>query len=58
MVQQGPSPTNTAGPPGRNRISGGLVAGLVGGGLLGVFMAQNTQSVTLQFLFWSFSWPL
>ena len=21
-------------------------------------MAQNTQDVTLQFLFWSFTWPL
>jgi uncharacterized integral membrane protein len=61
MAQQSPGPTSTAGAavaPGRTRISGGLIAGLVGCGLLGVFMAQNTQSVTMQFLFWSFSWPL
>jgi uncharacterized integral membrane protein len=61
MVQQSPSPASTAGPgaaPGRSRLSGGLVATLVGGGLLIVFMAQNTQDVTLQFLCWSFTWPV
>jgi uncharacterized integral membrane protein len=35
-----------------------VVAGLVGGGVLLVFMIQNTQAVTLQFLVWSFTWPL
>jgi uncharacterized integral membrane protein len=61
MVQQSPSPSGTTGPegaPGRNRLSGGLLATLAGTGLLVVFMVQNTQDVTLQFLFWSFTWPL
>jgi uncharacterized integral membrane protein len=61
MVQQSPSPASTtgpAGPPARARLSGGLIATLAGGGLLGAFIAQNTQDVTLQFLFWSFTWPL
>ena len=31
---------------------------LAGSGLLLVFMVQNTEDVTLQFLFWSFTMPL
>jgi uncharacterized integral membrane protein len=56
VVQQSPTPTGTA--SNGARLSGGAVAALSGGGLLVVFMAQNTQDVTLQFLFWSFTWPL
>jgi uncharacterized integral membrane protein len=51
-AQGTPSATRRAG------IGGGAVATLVGAGLLGVFMLQNTQDVTLQFLVWSFTWPL
>jgi uncharacterized integral membrane protein len=40
------------------RLSGGVIATLAGSGLLIVFMLQNTQDVTLQFLFWGFTWPL
>jgi uncharacterized integral membrane protein len=39
-------------------LSGGVIATLAGGGLLVVFMVQNTEDVTLQFLFWSFTVPL
>jgi uncharacterized integral membrane protein len=56
VVQQSPTPTGTA--SSGARLSGGAIAALGGGGLLVVFMAQNTQDVTLQFLFWSFTWPL
>jgi uncharacterized integral membrane protein len=56
VVQQSPTPTGTA--SNGARLSGGAIAALSGGGLLVVFMAQNTQDVTLQFLFWSFTWPL
>jgi uncharacterized integral membrane protein len=61
MVQQSPVPasaatTDTAG--GSARLSGGLIATLTGGGLLVVFMVQNTQAVTMKFLVWSFTWPL
>jgi uncharacterized integral membrane protein len=61
MVQHGPSPastTGTGGAPSKAGLSGGLISTLAGGGLLVVFMAQNTDDVTLQFLFWSFTWPL
>jgi uncharacterized integral membrane protein len=42
----------------RNRLSGGAIASLTGVGLLVVFMVQNTEEVTLQFLIWDFTWPL
>ena len=61
MVQQSPgagSTSKTGQSPSGGRLSGGVIATLGGGGLLVVFMAQNTEDVTLQFLFWSFTWPL
>ncbi len=39
-------------------FSGGVIASLVGVALLVIFMIQNTDRVTLNFLFWSFTWPL
>ena len=42
----------------RARLSGGVIASLTGAGLLAIFMIQNTEPVTLHFLFWSFTWPL
>jgi len=61
MVQQSPSPASTTGaggPPSKAGLSGGVIATLTGGGLLLVFMVQNTDPVTLKFLFWQFTWPL
>jgi uncharacterized integral membrane protein len=61
MVPQSSSagiPSGTAGARGGGRLSGGVLATLAGGGLLVVFMVQNRDDVTLQFLFWSFTWPL
>jgi uncharacterized integral membrane protein len=58
MVQQSPSPANTGGPPSEAGLSRGLITTLSGGGLLLVFMLQNRDDETLQFLFWSFTWPL
>jgi uncharacterized integral membrane protein len=61
MVQQSPSAgriSSTGGVPSGVRLSSGVITTLVGGGLLVVFMAQNTEDVTLKFLFWSFTWPL
>jgi uncharacterized integral membrane protein len=58
MVQQSASTGGTHAAPSEARMGSGVVATLVGGGLLVVFMAQNTENVTLQFLFWSFTWPL
>jgi uncharacterized integral membrane protein len=54
--------------PGRNasgaaeakgaRLGAGAIVALTGSGLLLVFMVQNTEDVTLDFLFWSFTLPL
>jgi uncharacterized integral membrane protein len=40
------------------RLSGGAIASLSGVALLVLFMIQNTDDVTLDFLVWSFTWPL
>jgi len=59
MVEQtSPGAIGAAGGGEGRRLSGGVVATLVGVGLLLVFMIQNTAPVTLRFLFWSWSWPL
>ena len=61
MVQQSPGAESTRTAPGPSsgaRLSGGALAALGGGGLLVVFMLQNTEPVTLHFLLWSFTWPL
>jgi uncharacterized integral membrane protein len=59
MVQPTPSqaPSNAVEGRGR-RLGSGAIASLSGVALLIVFMIQNTQKVTLDFLFWSFTWPL
>jgi uncharacterized integral membrane protein len=58
MVQHSsPGTADAAGGRGL-RVSGGAVASLIGLGLLVVFMVQNTERITLSFLFWSFTWPL
>ena len=58
MVQ----PSGTDAVPGQGnqglRLGGGLIASLAGGALLVVFMIQNTEDVTVTFLFWEFSWPV
>jgi uncharacterized integral membrane protein len=56
MAQQGPGTGETTG---RGvRLSGGAIASLAGAGALVVFMVQNREDVTLEFLVWSFTWPL
>lgn len=57
MVQQRSDVTADAGARGA-RLGAGAIASLVGVGLLVVFMVQNTERITLTFLFWSFTWPL
>jgi uncharacterized integral membrane protein len=42
----------------RARLGGGAIASIVGGGALLVFMLQNTEDVTVTFLFWDFTWPV
>lgn len=59
MAQQSPadSPSGVAEGQGR-RVGAGAIASLTGAGLLLVFMIQNREDVTLDFLVWSFTWPL
>jgi uncharacterized integral membrane protein len=57
MVQKSPSDSTSPQAEGR-RLGGGAIASLTGVGLLLIFMIQNTESVQLDFLFWSFTWPL
>jgi uncharacterized integral membrane protein len=40
------------------RVGGGAITTLVGVGLLTIFMIQNSEPVTVNFLIWSFTWPL
>ncbi len=40
------------------RLGGGAIASIAGLGALGVFMIQNTDDVTVQFLVWDFTWPV
>jgi uncharacterized integral membrane protein len=59
MVEQSSGGSATGVTQGQKaQLSSGVIASLTGVGLLVIFMIQNTQPVTLQFLFWSFTWPL
>jgi uncharacterized integral membrane protein len=42
----------------RRRLGGGAIASLAGLGVLGIFMLQNTQDATVEFLGWQFTWPV
>jgi len=44
--------------PPRGQISGGAIAAIAGGGVLLIFILQNTEDVRFDFLFWHFTWPL
>jgi uncharacterized integral membrane protein len=57
MVEQTPGDGRNGQAQGR-QLGAGAITGLVGVGLLLVFMIQNTNDVKIDFLFWSFTWPL
>jgi uncharacterized integral membrane protein len=42
----------------RGGLGAGAIATIGGLGVLLVFVLQNRQPVTLQFLFWDFTWPV
>jgi uncharacterized integral membrane protein len=42
----------------RALLSGGAIASLSGVAALAIFMGQNTDDVTVTFLFWDFTWPV
>jgi uncharacterized integral membrane protein len=50
--------TSGAATAGGLRLSGGVIASIGGIALLVIFMVQNREPITLQFLFWAFTWPL
>ena len=59
MVEQSSSDTRDDQAQARGRRLGAWgITGLTGLGLLLVFMIQNTEDVRIDFLFWSFHWPL
>jgi uncharacterized integral membrane protein len=57
MVLNGANESTSPQAEGR-RLGGGAIASLTGVGLLILFMIQNTESVQLDFLVWSYTWPL
>ncbi len=42
----------------RRKLGGGAIASLSGVAVLVIFMIQNTDDVTVKFLFWNFTWPI
>ena len=40
------------------RLSGGAIASIGGVSILGIFMVQNTNDVTVNFLFWDLTLPI
>ena len=42
----------------QSKLGGGAIATLGGVAALVVFMLQNTEDVTIEFLFWDFTWPV
>ena len=57
MVRRSPS-DGTRPQAEERRLGGAAIASLTGVALLVIFMIQNTESVRLDFLVWSFTWPL
>jgi len=59
MAQSSLGDTTSGGVERRSlRLSGGAIASLTGVGALAVFMIQNTDDVTAEFLLWDFTCPL
>ena len=59
MAQASPTSGASGTAEGQGRqLGGGAIVSLTGAGLLVIFMIQNTEDITLKFLFWSFTWPL
>ena len=42
----------------KSKFGLGAILSLAGGGLLLVFVLQNTKSIDVDFLIWTFTWPL
>lgn len=44
--------------PDGKRMGGGAIASLVGLAVLIIFIVQNRETISINFLMWTFSWPL
>ena len=42
----------------RRKLGAGAIASLVGLAVLVIFLAQNRDDVTVEFLAWEFTWPI
>ena len=51
-IPTGPAPRQP------RKAGGGAIASCAGVGLLLVFVLQNSQQVSVDFLVWTFTWPL
>jgi uncharacterized integral membrane protein len=58
MTQQDDVQQARQGQQAGRRLSGGAIASLTGLAVLLIFIIQNRQDVRIDFLFWSFTWPL
>jgi uncharacterized integral membrane protein len=59
MVEQRPGASQSrSGQQQGRRLGNGAIASLGGVGVLLIFMVQNTEDVSVHFLFWKFTWPV
>jgi uncharacterized integral membrane protein len=58
MVQQSGDDGTSVEAEQRARLGAGAIASISGVAALATFMAQNTDDVTVKFLFWDFTWPV
>ena len=59
MVQNPPGDSTSTAPRRAGLpLSGGAIASIAGIALLVIVLIQNTQRVQIDFLFWSFTWPI
>ncbi|MGH3365645.1 MAG: lipopolysaccharide assembly protein LapA domain-containing protein [Nocardioidaceae bacterium] len=58
MAQTSPSEDERAATGDRKRLGGGAIATLTGVALLLIVVIQNRERVNVDFLIWSFTWPL
>ena len=58
MTQQGEAQPVRQTQQARRRLGGGAIASLIGLAVLVIFVIQNRMRIKIDFLFWSFIWPL
>ncbi len=58
MMSKSPAERSNGSAEGKGLRFSAFIATLIEAGLLIIFMIQNTEEVTLDFLFWSFTLPL